>query len=85
MRRLAKVLLLVAFGLLLGTPIGYFFGRSETDVGAGISFPKDSVVLPFPKDYFAELPSSPGGKHRLIPVDTDIGKRTSNDHVMFTK
>ena len=36
-------------------------------MGAGISFPKDSVVLPFPKDYFAELPSSPGGKHRLIP------------------
>ena len=72
MRGLASVLLLVAFGLLIGTPIGYFFCRSDTNMAAGTNFPEQSVVLPFPKDYFAQLPSSPDGKNRLIPVDTFV-------------
>ena len=62
--------LLLACGLLIGMPAGYFFAARHTDVKPPARTNTDVIKLTLPKTFFADLPKSGDGDLRLVSVDT---------------
>lgn len=72
MKRFAKPGLFLLLGIACGVPLGHTLASrgadeiNEFDAGRN----PDSMNITLPRDYFAQLPKSADGRHRLVSVET---------------
>ncbi len=71
MKRLIRASLFVAVGVAIGVPVGFLVADRNGDTAPAAGNP-NSMNITLPRDYFAQLPESPDGHHRLVTVDTFI-------------
>ncbi|EMI53760.1 hypothetical protein [Rhodopirellula sallentina] len=69
MKRLAKITSLVLLGFVTGAPAGYFIANGNSTAATSSQIP-DTPSISLPQDFFAKLPASEDGYHRLVAVET---------------
>lgn len=69
MKRFARPSLFLVVGIACGIPMGLLLADR---IGKTVSAERnpDSMNITLPRDYFAQLPKSADGHHRLVTVDT---------------
>ena len=68
-RLIAFPCILVAFGILLGMPAGFYFANQNADATLQTSANTNSIQLTLPKTFFSDLPKSGDDDRRLVSVD----------------
>tara|TARA_R110002049_G_scaffold309173_1_gene517915 strand:+ start:776 stop:1129 length:354 start_codon:yes stop_codon:yes gene_type:complete len=69
MKQSLKFATLIIVGVAIGVPLGRSLTSKDTEAVSPTRRP-DAINITLPRDYFAQLPESPDGQHRLISVDT---------------